>query len=143
MADLSQTAANVVSYTPSSIKQYTSNGAVTAGQPVYQDANGNYGPAGAGGNNVISGLNGVGVALNSAPGAGQPLTVWVGGTVNLGATLAIGTVYVVSANNGKICPNTDLVTNNYVTVLGVAINAAAIQSGPNSAAPFATNTQHA
>lgn len=143
MADLVQTSANVVVYNPSSIKVYTSNGAVTAGQPVYQDANGNYGPAGANSNSVVAGVNGIGVALNSAPGAGQPISVWVGGQVNLGATLAVGSIYVVSANNGKIAPNSDLTTNNYVTVLGTAINAAAIQSGPNQSQPFATNTLHA
>lgn len=63
-----------------------------------------------------------GVALNSAA-SGQPLTVVKDqGTVTLGssASVAQGAVYVLSANAaGKIAPEADIATTEYVTVLGV------------------------
>jgi hypothetical protein len=43
-----------------------------------------------------------------------------GQDVNLGATLAVGQIYVVSATKGAIAPYADLVTNDYVIILGVA-----------------------
>lgn len=42
------------------------------------------------------------------------------GPVKLGATLAVGTPYVISATVGAICPYADLVTGDYVTFLGFA-----------------------
>ncbi len=40
--------------------------------------------------------------------------------VNLGATLTVGTTYVVSATKGAIAPIADLTTLDYVTILGTA-----------------------
>jgi hypothetical protein len=50
-----------------------------------------------------------------------PVVIAQGGTeINLGATLAVGETYVVSAALGAIAPVADLVSTNFVTVLGVA-----------------------
>lgn len=43
-----------------------------------------------------------------------------GGKIDLGAALTKGTTYVVSATAGKIAPQADLVSTNYLTILGVA-----------------------
>ena len=43
--------------------------------------------------------------------------------VDLGATLTVGTTYVVSATAGKIAPESDLLSGDYVTHLGVASTA--------------------
>jgi hypothetical protein len=42
--------------------------------------------------------------------------------INLGATLVVGEVYVVSATLGAIAPIGDLVSTNFVTPLGTAIS---------------------
>jgi len=66
----------------------------------------------------------VGVALNGAS-AGQPVDyVNKDKELALGsATLVVGTVYVLSATAGAICPVDDLVTTDRVTVIGVGVAA--------------------
>lgn len=125
--NLTQTPASVVFSTPSTIVSRTSNAAVTAGNAVAADSSGNWGPAAAS-SAILSGSSGIGVALDSAPGTGQGFQVWTSGTINLGATLQIGQVYVVSNTSGAICPYSDLTAGQYVTVLGVAITAALLYS---------------
>lgn len=44
--------------------------------------------------------------------------------VNLGATLAVGTVYAVSVTAGAIAPIADLASGDYITTLGTATTAA-------------------
>lgn len=129
-ADLSVTAANVQSVQPSVVQQKTSNLAITAGMSVVADSSGNYGPGNAAGTAAQSGTLGLGVAVTTAPGVGQPVLVWQSGTVNLGATLASGQIYVVSKNGaGNISPFGDLNTGRYTSIIGVALTTA------NCAAP--------
>jgi len=63
----------------------------------------------------------VGIAL-TAGGAGDRVVVVTSGLMDLGATLTVGTVYVLSAA-GNIAPAADLASSDYVTVLGVAVAA--------------------
>lgn len=64
-----------------------------------------------------------GVALS--PGTvGQPAFIQEGGVINMGCTLAIGTLYGASVTAGKIGPITDLVSTNKINVLGIALTAA-------------------
>jgi hypothetical protein len=66
-----------------------------------------------------------GVALT--PGTvNQPAIVQISGVINPGATVVVGTPYVVSANVGGIAPWTDLVNPNYVAFLGYGISASQI-----------------
>jgi hypothetical protein len=60
-----------------------------------------------------------GFGLMAVPGAvpGQSL-------VNLGSTLVVGQIYCVGPTAGTIVPYADLVTGDYVTILGVAKTAA-------------------
>jgi len=57
---------------------------------------------------------------------GQPLTVQLTGDVDLsadpvyGEVLSEGTIYCLSQTDGQICPVADLVTEDWVTVLGIA-----------------------
>ena len=129
MADISQTAGNVAlggANVPTRIVQFGE--AVTQGQPVYQsasnskyyqcDANDGVEKAVAAGI-VISpaGADGWGVIAVPASSPGKSL-------INLGATLAVGTVYAVSATKGAIAPIADLSSTQFITVLGVATTAA-------------------
>lgn len=49
------------------------------------------------------------------------------GTIDLGATLAKGTTYVVSRTLGGIAPIGDIATGDFVTHLGVAISTSLLQ----------------
>lgn len=139
-ADLSQTPGNVVTVSPSTVPQKTSNAAVVAGNCVVADSSGNYGPGNATGTAVTSGSLGVGIAATSAPGTGQPVLVWTSGTINVGATLQIGEIYVLSKNGGgAISPFADLNTGKYVTILGAGLTAANL-GAPGGA--YATQVAH-
>jgi hypothetical protein len=50
--------------------------------------------------------------------------------INLGATLAVGEVYVVSAALGAIAPIGDLVSTNFVTPIGTAITTSVLAFNP-------------
>jgi hypothetical protein len=60
-----------------------------------------------------------GVALNGAS-TGQPCSVCTSGSLNLGATLTVGTIYILSVVAGKICPAADIASSSYMSILGVA-----------------------
>lgn len=51
------------------------------------------------------------------------------GTLTIGGTVVVGTVYVVSATAGGIAPSADLATGWYTTILGVATTAAKLSMG--------------
>ena len=53
-----------------------------------------------------------------------------GNRVNLGATLAVGTVYAVSANLGAIAPIADLGSTQFITTIGTATTAAILLFNP-------------
>jgi len=57
------------------------------------------------------------------------LTVAQYGNLTISAVMTVGEVYVVSATAGGIAPVGDLVTGNYVTVLGVATTTSNLQLG--------------
>lgn len=128
MANLSQTAANVVAQAGARInKSYKYGGTVTAGMPIYIDAAD--GKAKAADNNVTAALaNAPFLALNSGSD-NQPADLLEDGDVNIGATLTVGETYIVSATAGAIAPVAD-VSTGFVTVLGVAISASLLRFKP-------------
>jgi hypothetical protein len=60
-----------------------------------------------------------GVALNGAA-IDQPVTAATQGEIDLGVALTVGLIYILSANPGKIAPDTDLVAGWTTCILGVA-----------------------
>ena len=134
MADLAVTAANVKIVSGLTATAAIAGAAVTAGQPVYPDG-GKYYPARA---NAAGTADASAIALNSA-GADQPLSITsgefgtAGGVIDIGAVVAVGTIYVVSAAAaGGIAPATDLAATNRVTVIGVGVTASNIRLGWNA-----------
>jgi hypothetical protein len=120
MADLSITAANVVKGSDANFETGTSGDTLTAGMSVYKDTadSNKWKKASAASTAALAGSGGIGIALHAAS-SGQPIVVQTGGTITIGATIAVGQVYVVSPTAaGGIAPFTDLNTNNYVTYLG-------------------------
>jgi hypothetical protein len=77
-----------------------------------------------GGTAVLSGVGarGIGVVLNSAVAAGQPVTVQVSGPIKVGnPPPAVGTILYGSVNAGAIADS--VATGSYVTEVGVVISA--------------------
>lgn len=128
MANLSQTPGNVAVGAATTLTKTVQFGeAVTQGQPVYKASDGKYLQCDA--NDTALKARCEGIVLTPAAQDGYGLIALPGAsagqcTVNLGATLAVGTVYCVSATKGAIAPVGDLTTNDYVTVIGIASTAA-------------------
>lgn len=121
MADLSITAASVVAQTGAIIENGTAGTTITAGQTVYLDtATSTYKLADTDLSAAASVLRGV--ALHASL-SGQPLAICTGGSINLGATLTVGLLYVLSATAGGVCPIADLTTGAYPNILGFATTA--------------------
>jgi hypothetical protein len=123
VADLTITAASVVQASGNA-SDGTAGATITAGQLVYLDSTTStylVGDANVTGKDAIAG-----VALNGAS-SGQPLKVATSGVVTIGATVAVGTTYILSAAaTGAICPDADAVTGWKKTILGVATSATQI-----------------
>ena len=135
MADLSQTAANVKQGSLTSPTRRVQYGdTITQGQPLYLatdgkwyrcDANDGIAKAVVGGIALTPGVadDGGTIALpSSTPGASL---------VNLGATLAVGEVYGVSAAVGAIAPIGDITSTQFVSVIGIATTAALLDFQPS------------
>lgn len=118
MADLTITAANVAQSTNADTATGTAGASITAGQTLYIDtADGRLKLADANGTSLTATV--AGVALHAAA-SGQPITYQRAGSINLGATLVAGTIYVNSATAGGIAPAADLTTGWRTSIIGVA-----------------------
>lgn len=118
MADISITAASV-SKASGAQNTGVAGGTITAGQSVYLDPSSNTIKLA---DAITSATTAacVGIALNGAS-TGQPLTYQTSGNINIGATLTIGAVYILSgANAGGVAPVADLTSTWFPVVLGIA-----------------------
>lgn len=118
MVDLSITAANV-KFISGSKAAGTSGEAITAGQTVYlASSDSKYYKADA---NDATKDELAGIALNSAPGADQPIDVQTGGIIEFqAAATTIGQIYVLSDTAGGIMPEADLAVGvDYVSIVGI------------------------
>jgi hypothetical protein len=132
MADVSQTAANVKLKGTDTQRNVTrerkAGETITQGQPYYisetdslayqTDANDGVAKAAA-----------QGIAITPASANGR----FIGceeGPIDIGGTLVVGTIYVVSVTKGGIAPSTDLTTGHYVTPLGTATTSSTLELLP-------------
>lgn len=118
MADLTVTATSVVPVTGYTFEDGIAGATITAGQTVYKDTSDSnkFKLADA---DAATTAECYGIALNGCA-SGQVVKVQVGGELNVGATLTVGQVYVVSTTAGGIAPYADLASGDYVSILGVA-----------------------
>lgn len=117
-ADLTVTAANVLPSASAKFATGKAGVAITAGQWLYLDTDGTWKLADA--NDVTPKYKVRGCAVNSA-GVGQYIRVCIGDTnFNPGATLSIGTVYILSTTPGGIAPVSDAASGSYISILGIA-----------------------
>lgn len=117
MADLVVTAGNVLAGTGAKTKTVTAGVTITAGQTVYKDASdsGKYKLAI---DTSVAASNVEGIALHGASN-GQPLTILTGGSINPGATVAVGVVYGVTDTGGGIGAISERNAGDYISVIGI------------------------
>jgi hypothetical protein len=126
MADLSQTPANVKLKTGAAVLVGTAGEALTQGQPAVLSS-GKWVRARA----TTSPLADCGGIVLTPAVLDDPVVIALPGMqINLGATLAVGEVYVVSAALGAIAPIGDLVSTNFVTPIGTAITTSVLAFNP-------------
>ena len=124
MADLTITATLVVPGGAAVKLTGPAGATLTAGQAVYQDTAGLWQLSKANGTAAQKAV--VGITLNGGA-INQIVTVQTGGTITIGATVAVGTIYVLSgAVAGNIAPSTDLVSGWQTITLGIATTAGAL-----------------
>lgn len=121
MADVTVTAANVVPASDTIYGEGIAGATITAGQTVYLDsATNTIKLADANGSSATADVKGI--AMHGAS-SGQPIKYAVGGSINPGYTVGVGSVYVLSATAGGIAPVADLATGLYPVVLGIGTTA--------------------
>lgn len=129
MADLTITPANVAlagSTTGAGPTVVQYGEAVTQGEPLYiNSSDGKYYLADA----DASATAAEATKLAMTPGGADDYGIVAGAEmeVDLGATLTVGTTYVVSATAGGIAPIADLTTGDYTCIIGTAETASKIK----------------
>ena len=94
--------------------------AVTQGEPLRVDTSDNKYYLCNNGTNAESAATAI--ALTAADADGYVLVAFTSSKIDIGATVAIGTTYVVGPTDGDINPQSDLGTGDWVTVIGHAIS---------------------
>lgn len=118
MADLTITATSVVPGSGAVTQSGTAGETITAGQALYlKAADSKYWKAQCDGTTEESTV--AGIAVNGAS-PNQPVIFQTDGTLNIGATTAKTTAYMLSATAGGICPQADLVSTNKIVYIGYA-----------------------
>lgn len=122
MADITVTPANVAPVSGSSVTgQGLAGEAILAGQSIaLSSVDGKYYKADNNGAATIQRVDGI--ALNSAPGVGQPIIFVTKGPYVAGGTVVVGAFYAISPTPGGICPVADLVTGAKACGVGIGIS---------------------
>lgn len=120
MADLTVSASGIVAGSNATFDFGVAGASITAGQPVYIDtANSNVIKPAV--NTSATACVVAGIALHAAA-SGQPIKyIKTGDLYMTGTTLPVGSVYVLSATSGGICPVADLEATtgtSYCTIIG-------------------------
>jgi hypothetical protein len=119
MADLTQTRANV-RLVSGTARQLNSGEAILQGEPIREENGALFKSR----NNTANNARFDGIALSPATAAGQPVVYAPpGSVVDLGATLGVSDLYILSSTAGAIAPITDLASNNFLTVISVGLTA--------------------
>lgn len=125
MADVSVTATSVAKGSNTNIENGYLGETITAGQTVYLNPSDSLFWK-ADSNNSATTATVRGIALNGGA-AGQPVAVAVGGAMNPGFTVGVGTPYFQSATAGGICPAADLATGHRTSYLGTGLSASSLE----------------
>jgi len=119
MADITITATGVISGSGSTTENGTAGATITAGQTVYLDeTTGRYELADADGAATLRRPRGI--ALNGAAD-GQAMRIHKAGLLTMDG-LTAGVTYYQSPNPGGIAPRADVLTGDYVCIIGTAVS---------------------
>lgn len=129
MADLSITAANVISGEGSQTETGVAGAAVTAGQAVYLDATTDTYKLSDSNSATAAARSVRGIALHAAA-SGQPLTIHRSGPLTIGATLTANAAYCLSDTPGGICPAADVGAGEYMVQIGLAASTTVLNVRP-------------
>src|SRR5690348_4111768 len=122
MADVTVTATGVKPVSGSTVVDIGVAGeSITAGQPLYKNANDSNKLYKTDANLGVSSAQVVGVAMHAAT-TDQPIEYATGGDLDFGSGLTVAIVYIVSATAGGIAPVADLTTGWYSSVVGVGLS---------------------
>lgn len=114
MADYTQVAADIRYSGAAQLVVGLASGAIAAGAAIAKDSNGRWALADADAADADD-LTQVGIAVHSAPAAGQPLLVCTRDTgLTPGFTLTLGTQVYVSGTAGGWMPGADLATGDAI-----------------------------
>lgn len=118
MADITVTAANVKLISNSRTKTVQFGETITAGQSLYlKAADGKYWRGDA---DALDTAAFTGIALsNGGANSYGSMADKADTEIDIGGTVTVGQIYVVSVNSGGIAPYSDLATGDYVSVIGV------------------------
>lgn len=128
MADLTITAGNVVPAVDATIQVGIAGEAITAGQPLYLNS-ATQRLLKADANDTAALADVVGVAVNSAS-TGQPVSYCTLGNVVFGSIITQGEIYILSDTAGGIAPVADQGASEFVTIIGVGVNATTMRVRP-------------
>lgn len=125
MADLTITAANVISGNGADIAHGTAGASITAGQTVYRDPTTKKYLLADSNSGTVAARSPTAFALHAASD-GQPLAVHREGPLSFGAILTPGVAYYQSDTPGGICPVADVGSGEYSTILGIATSSSVL-----------------
>lgn len=128
MADLTITAANVISGTDAIKDSGVAGIAITAGQSLALDTTTTPNTIKLCDVNSASAWQrtSIGISLHAAA-PGQPIAYQKGGKLAIGATVAIGTAYYASGTPGGIRPGGDNTTGDYPMQIGIGVSTTEIR----------------
>ena len=115
MADLTITSANVRMGDDNTSVSLIAAEDISSGDVIRVDNNQIYKAIAS---STVSNAAAYGIAITSGT-TGNKVSYVTNGTLTIGATLVLNTLYVLSATSGKIAPFADLTTGQWVTLLGV------------------------
>jgi hypothetical protein len=123
MADVTVTAANV-ELVDGNTGVLTAGATITAGQAIYKDTSDSnkakLADADAG---TTLAATVEGIALSGATSGNKVTFAKLGAEVDIGGTVSMGRVYVLSGTAGAIAPEADLATSDRCSVIGYATSA--------------------
>ena len=125
MADVTQTPASVVIGVGNVTATGTAGATIVAGDVLYKDLTDSSKLKLTDADALLTAVI-AGIAVGGAA-ANQLVSYQHSGPINPGGTVVKGTTYVASVTPGNIAPQADLVSGDFVSILGVAISTTEIQ----------------
>lgn len=131
MAEITITPADVLKTSTTSISEGIAGGTLTAGMAVYVDTAAS-GVIKACDADVAASSVCAGIALHGAA-SGQPVKYATAGDLTISSVMTVGRIYLVSQTTaGSLCVDGDILTGDFVSIVGVASTATNLKIAINN-----------